>query len=119
MSVQINDNTSYVKNDMESGVGLAIRLMLEDIHQLANPNTPMKTGDLRARVRKQMDANKGTITWESSYAEVQEKGYRNSQNGRVYFHNYTTPGTGPQYAANSVAKVIADLPEYLERVGLS
>lgn len=118
MGVQVSDNTAYAKNDIQSGIGLAIRLMLEDIHQEANPNTPMKTGDLRARVLKQMDGNKGTITWESNYAEVQEKGYRNGANGRVYFHNYTTPGTGPQYAANSVAKVIENLPDYLERAGL-
>lgn len=119
MSVTIQDNTVSVKNDVETGMGLAIRLLLEDIFVEATPVTPMEKGDLRKRVLRKMEGNrKGSITWESSYAGVQEQGFRRTANGIVFFRNYTTPGTGPHYARDSVENIMARLPEYLEKVGL-
>lgn len=119
MSVKITDNTARVENEVGNGMGLAIRWMLEDIYVNATPPTPMRTGDLRKRVLRRMDGNfRGAITWDSSYAAVQEQGYRNSKNGRVYFKNYTTPDTGAHYAENAVKKVADKLPEYLEKAGV-
>lgn len=119
MSVTIQDNTASVKNDIETGIGLAIRLLLEDIFVEATPVTPMEKGDLRKRVLRKMEGNrKGSITWESSYAGVQEQGFRRTANGIVFFRNYTTPGTGPHYARDSVENIMTRLPEYLEKVGL-
>lgn len=119
MAVKIENNSARIENQMSTGTGLAIRLMLEDIYKDSTPNTPMKSGDLRLKVTRTMEGdNRGVIEWSSGYAQVQEQGYRNSKKGRVYFRNYTTPGTGPHYAKNAVDLAVANLPSYLEQVGL-
>lgn len=119
MTVKIENNTARVENQMSTGTGLAIRLMLEDIYKDSTPTTPMKSGDLRLKVTRQLEGDKrGVIEWSSAYAQVQEQGYRNSRNGRVYFRKYTTAGTGPHYAKNAVDLAVSNLPYYLEQVGL-
>lgn len=119
MSVTIKNNTPSVQFEIENGIGLAIRMLLEDIYVEANPNTPQKLGDLRARVIRKMDSNtKGSITWDSKYAAVQEKGYRMQGNRKIEFKHYTTPGTGPHYAQNAVEQTMKKLPNYLKKVGL-
>lgn len=119
MPATITDNTANVKFQLENGLGLAIRMMLDDVYVSANPNTPQKYGDLRARVIRKMESNtRGAIQWQSNYAEVQEKGYRQTKDGRIIqFRNYTTPGTGPHYAQNAVEQ-LESLPVYLQKVGL-
>lgn len=120
MPVKMNDNSLRALSDVENGVGLAIRMLLDDIYVEATPVTPRKTGDLRHRVLRQMEGNfKGSITWATPYAAVQEQGYRTTKDGhRIYFRHYTTPGTGPKYAQNSVESRMANLPDYLDKVGL-
>lgn len=119
MSVEIKSNTLAVKNNIDTGVGLAIRWMLDDIYVSATPYTPRKTGDLRQRVLRKMEGNnKGVITWESSYAGVQEQGYRRSANGIVFFRNYTTSNTGAHYAKDAVVDIVSQLPQYIDRAGI-
>lgn len=119
MSVRLTDNSSRVKNTTEEGLGLAIRFMLEDIYAEATPHTPMKTGDLRARVLRTMEGNtKGIITWDSDYAGVQERGYRRGKNGIVHFRHYTTSNTGPHYASDAVEDIVERLPEYIEKADI-
>lgn len=120
MAVQVTNNSPQVENNIDNGIGLAIRFMLEDIYKEATPSTPMNTGDLRTRVLRTMEGNsKGVISWNSSYAEVQEKGYRDTKTGkRVYFKHYTTPNTGPHYASNAVKDIVENLPDYLEKANI-
>lgn len=119
MAVQKTDNTLSVVNQIDNGIGLTIRMMLEDIYAGATPYTPRKTGDLRNRVLRQMDGNyRGTITWETPYAGVQEQGFRQGKNGIIPFVHYTTPNTGPNYARDAVIDTAVRLPEYLDKVGI-
>lgn len=117
MTVKFTSNIPRVKNATENDIGLAIRMMLEEIYLKSTPKTPKDKEDLRKRVLRTMQGNlKGTITWDSSYAAVQEQGFRRSKNGIVYFRNYTTHGTGPHYANNAVKEIMGKLPEYIEKV---
>lgn len=120
MSVEVVDNSARVRNEIENGIGLAIRWMLEDIYTEATPYTPKKTGDLRKRVLRKMEGNyKGVITWDSSYAGVQEQGYRDTKDGkRIYFKKYTTFNTGPHYAYDAVKDVAARMPQYIEKANI-
>lgn len=119
MAVKVVNNTARVINNVENYCGLAIRWTLEDIYANATPVTPMNKGDLRARVLRTMEGNlKGAITWQSSYAGVQELGHRRGKNGTIYFRNYTTPGTGPHYAENAVKNSVDNFPQYLEKASI-
>ena len=85
------------------------RMLLEDIHRKANPTTPFLDGDLRQLVIKTTAGLNGTITWTVPYAQYQERGRRRYQP----YHevkNYTTPGTGKEFAKKAVKKVMTDMP---------
>lgn len=121
MAVKVEDNTQVVKDDINVAAALTIRLMLNDIHSLSTPVTPLRENALRTSVIEYMPSStKGIITWEVPYAGVQEKGYRTnpSTGERIYFRNYTTPGTGPHYAEDSVKKVMANADKYMQQGGL-
>ena len=58
---------------------------------------------------KQVLGLKGKIVWGKNYAIYQEsKQYR----------NYTTPGTGPHFAENSVKEVVRNSESIAKKVGL-
>jgi hypothetical protein len=109
VSVSIVDNTAYIKAKVSSGIPLALRFALDDIHRIANPRTPMQHGNLRAEVTKTVVGKIGTITWHANYAIYQEK---------KRFSNYTTPGTGPNYAENSVTQIVGNFNTYLQKAGI-
>lgn len=96
MSVKIKDNTGLIILDTERKASLALRYMLEDIHQIANPVTPKDKGYLRSNVLKTVLGLKGSIKWGQQYASRLET---------KKFINYTTAGTGPHYAEKSVQTV--------------
>lgn len=107
MSVEINDHTVLIKEQLDNNIGLAIRMMLEETHRESNPITPKRPdpigGTLRTAVTKTMEGNrKGTIAWNAPYAEYQERGYTT---GPV--EHYSTPGTQAHFAEESVKKVVA------------
>ena len=98
MSVKIEDNTTKIILSTSRQANLAIRYMLDDIHSISNPLTPRQFGGLRRNVLKSVIGLKGKITWGQKYASIQET---------KQFQNYSTSGTGPQYAetgARAVAK---------------
>lgn len=117
MAHRIDDNSLQLTSETSNKAALAIRFMIEDIHRKSTPKTPMKTGQLRADVRKnvnkQVNGAKGRITWGKRYAYYQERGYTS---GPV--KNYTTPGTGAQFAQNAVKDVVKDSRAYFKRAGL-
>lgn len=95
MSVQITDNTPQIKGMFTVKANLFLRAMAGQIVNISTPKTPKKTGDLRRGIVKQVLGLKGTIKWGKNYAVYQET---------KKFRNYTTPGTGPNFAVNAVKK---------------
>lgn len=91
---------------------VGVRQMLEDIHRVSRPITPMLTGDLRKDVKKKVsrvgDVIRGEIEWHRPYAWYQERGYTSGPVKR-----YTTPGTRAHFAEESVKKVTAKTKKYL------
>lgn len=113
MSVKIIDNTPQVKNDIDRKSSLFLRFMAEDIHKASTPMTPMKTGQLRRSVIKQVLGKKGQIRWNKKYAQSQEAGYTSGPVRR-----YTTPGTGKAFAYRAVQKGIANTDSIASKAGL-
>ena len=93
---------------VENSAALAIRFMMEDLHSLANPITPYKTGNLRASVSKQMPGKLvGIVKWHAPYAEYQERGFTSGPVRR-----YTTPGTHAHFVQESLDTVVNNIPQY-------
>ncbi len=109
MSVKIKSNVRKIISDTDVKVNVAIRYALEDIDDMASPNTPKDKGNLRRDTLKQVLGKRGTIMWKKEYAIYQEE---------KQFGRYTTPGTGPHFARNAVKKAIDKSAEYFKRAGL-
>lgn len=96
MSVKLKDNTAMIILQTQRNSSLALRFMLDDMHSLAEPNTPKDKGQLRKGVLKTVNGLRGTIKWVARYAIYQEL---------KKFENYTTSGTGPHFAENSAKEI--------------
>lgn len=87
-------------------MGNRVQLMnfniLSDIRTRALPITPMLNGNLNTNVYVHTFGKSGSITWNSPYAQYQERGMR--ADGTHVIENYTTPGTGPHFTQESVKK---------------
>lgn len=123
---QANLNWTKPMVDIENGVAIMLRQMMEDTHRFSLPITPKRVdpigGSLRASVTKQMVSNdKGVMRWAMNYAAVQEQGGRTDPRTGKYivFQNYSTPGTHAHFISESVQKVMNNLPYYLEIGGLT
>lgn len=88
-----------------------MRQLLEDIHRISRPVTPMLTSDLRGDVKKTVSKLgqiiRGEIEWRRPYSWYQERGYTN---GPV--HRYTTSGTHAHFAEESVKEATAHPSKY-------
>ena len=109
VKIEVDHNEPQLMNMMKSKILLANRMLLEDIHRESRYNTPMSRGlpsdgDLREQVRKQVTGNQGIITWTVPYASYQERGKR--FDGSHVVRNYTTPGTGKEFAKNAVKQAV-------------
>lgn len=97
------------KVDLNTIAGM--RQMIEDIHRVSRPITPMLTGDLRQDVKKSTqrlgNLVRGEIEWQRPYSWYQERGYTS---GPV--RKYTTPGTRAHFAETSVKEVTAKADKY-------
>lgn len=113
MAVEYKSFVPQVKFMTQNQLSLMIRLMIEDIHMKSVYKTPFKHGDLRAMVGKQVNGKTGIIEWRAPYAEYQERGYTS---GPV--RHYTTPGTQAHFAEESVEEVVANVNEYIRKVGI-
>lgn len=109
MSVKVSSNTIKILTDIDQGVPLALRWMLEDIQLTADPRTPKDKGNLRRDTLISVLGRHGAIKWQKDYAVYQEtKQYR----------NYTTPGTGPHFAETAVKKIVNNSDSYFRRARL-
>lgn len=109
MSVKIIDNTQQIVNTTKQKGSIFLRTMADEIVNIADPVTPKKTGDLRRSVLKQVLGLKGKVVWSKEYAARQET---------TQFRNYTTGGTGPHYAEESVQKAIKETDKVARNSGL-
>lgn len=125
---------TLIKSERKAKVSLALRFALEGIHRQSTRNTPKKTGQLRADIKKTVTGHTGKIRWGKRYAAAQEVGYMTVRKqrsfktsdgnwitlkpGRYYFKNYTTPGTGAHFAENAVKKETREFRKYLRMAGL-
>lgn len=123
-----------IKSEHKNKVSLAVRFTLEGIHRESTKNTPKKTGQLRADIKKSVRGNTGKIVWGKRYAAAQEVGHMTVRKqrtfktadgnwitlkpGRYNFKNYTTPGTGAHFAENAVNKEAGEFHKYLRMAGL-
>lgn len=118
MTSNVRIKLDGVTQQVENACGMAIRFMMEDIHNHSTPITPMRPspvgGTLRASVSKQMINPKlGIIKWHAPYAEYQERGFTT---GPV--RNYSTPGTHAHFVEESVNQAMAKLPKFIKMGGL-
>lgn len=106
---KINDNTNEVLKGIEQNASIFLRLMADKIVSISTPKTPKKTGRLRLDVVKQVLGLNGKIKWGKNYAIYQET---------KQFKNYTTPGTGPNYAEDSVKEGVGETVTIAKRANL-
>lgn len=110
-------NLTGATQRVENACQIAIRLMMEDVHNLSTPITPYKDNGLRTSVTKTMPSKLvGIMTWNVPYAQYQERGMR--ADGSRVVKNYTTPGTHAHFVEESVNKVVQRVPNYLRMGGL-
>lgn len=95
--MKISDYTPKVQSDISQRGSLFLRFMTDEVLKISTPVTPKDKGNLRRDVLKQVLGLSGKIAWQKNYAAFQED--------RQY-RNYTTPGTGPHFAEDSVKKAI-------------
>lgn len=115
MSVKVKDNTVLIKFKMNNNISVVERLLLENIHSVANPLTPMaETRNLRTSVIKKIESpRKASIEWLAPYAWYQERGYTSGPVRR-----YTTPGTQAHFAETAVRKTMDKLPLFASMGGV-
>lgn len=109
MKVIVKNNMPKIENNTKQKSSIFLRVLAEEVVDEATPKTPKRTGQLRADVLKQVLGTKAKIVWGKRYAIFQE----NKQ-----YRNYTTPGTGPHFAENSVRKVVKNSESIAKKVGL-
>lgn len=106
---QFDFGTKTSKVELQTLSGM--RQMIEDIHRVSRPGTPMLTGDLRQDVKKSTakvgNIVRGTIEWARPYSWYQERGYTSGPVKR-----YTTPGTHAHFAEQAVVEVTVKPEKY-------
>lgn len=110
MSVKVTSNRRQIISETDNMTALALRFMLDAIDREAELNTPKKHGNLRNDKLKRVQGKRGYIAWTKKYASAQE----NAPLG----WDYTTPGTGPNFAKNAVNKVVKNSDEYFKKAGI-
>ena len=116
MPVTIQHNEEYIRQLTTQRISLANRLIIEDIHRTSLHNTPMISSQLRRNVTKTVvpETYTGTIIWKVPYASYQERGSR--ADGSYVVKNYTTPGTGKDFAKNAVKKTLSDVNKFYKNI---
>lgn len=118
MSVKITDNTPKIQLTQQQQVGLFCRFILDEVEKHSDPITPKKEGQLRRSTLKSVSGNqymrRGTIKWDKEYAAAQEVGTT-----RGYpIKNYTTPGTGKNYALRGAQRAVQNAHGVMRKAGL-
>lgn len=97
MSVRITDNTPRIKISTAQSASLFLRMFGDEVLRLSTPKTPKNLGNLRRDTRVKVLGLNGKIEWRKKYAAYQEV---------KQYANYTTPGTGPHFAEDSVKQAL-------------
>lgn len=116
MPVTIQHNEEYIRQLTTQRISLANRLIIEDIHRTSLHNTPMLSSQLRRNVTKTVvpETYTGTIIWKVPYASYQERGMR--ADGTHVVKNYTTPGTGKDFAKNAVKETLKQVEKFYKTI---
>ena len=115
-NVHYNLKLPEVEAKLKAAIPIAIRQMMEDIKQIADKTTPYKTGMLRGSVSKTLlSPTHGRMVWNMPYAAYQERGMR--ADGSHIVQNYTTPGTGKEFAQQAIERVKDNGAEYIRKAG--
>lgn len=116
MPVTIQHNEEYIRQLTIQRISLANRLIIEDVHRTSLHNTPMLSSQLRRNVTKTVvpETYTGTIIWRQPYASYQERGSR--ADGSHVVKNYTTPGTGKDFAKNSVKETLKHVEKFYKTI---
>ena len=116
MPVTIQHNEEYIRQLTTQRISLANRLIIEDIHRTSLHNTPMLSSQLRRNVTKTVvpETYTGTIIWRQPYASYQERGSR--ADGSHVVKNYTTPGTGKDFAKNAVKETLKQVEKFYKTI---
>lgn len=119
MSVKIVDNTQKVRIESTQRVNLFLRFFMDEVEKHSNPITPKKEGKLRQSTIKVVTPSgmflRGVMKWVKEYAAAQEVG---QTQGRI-IRNYTTPGTGRNYAKRGVQKAMTNVGVILKKARLT
>ena len=116
MPVIIQHNEEYIRQLTTQRISLANRLIIEDIHRTSLHNTPMLSSQLRRNVTKTVvpETYTGTIIWRQCYAAYQERGMR--ADGTHVVKNYTTSGTGKDFAKNAVKETLKQVEKFYKTI---
>ena len=117
MPVKIEHRENNIITALKFKVAIANRLIIEDVHRTSLPKTPMNDSkQLRRNVTKTVvpETYTGTIIWRQCYAAYQERGMR--ADGTHVIKNYTTPGTGKDFAKNAVKKTIKQVEKFYKTI---
>ena len=116
MSVKVEHRENNIITALKFKVAIANRLIIEDIHRTSLPNTPMLSSQLRRNVTKTVvpETYTGTIIWKVPYASYQERGMR--ADGTHVIKNYTTPGTGKDFAKNAVKETLKHVEKFYKNI---
>lgn len=102
--------------------------------------TPLKSGALRRSIITRQLGDTAEISWRSGYAGAQNQGFHTDRtrhfvpalgygrNGRGYmaipgtihrYRNYTTAGTGPNFASIAYQRTVDEMPAVYRALGLT
>jgi len=109
VKVTVTDMTKQFESSTDVKANIFLRMFADKVVSTAEPNTPKDTQDLRNRIVKSVLGLKGKIKWNAEYASIQEE---------KQFSNYTTPGTGPNFAKNAVRDTVKSASKIMKDVGL-
>jgi len=104
MSVKLKDASNAWWSAEQVRNERALIAMANAVHAGARVTVPKKSNALDKSGRVEGRGNTRRIIFGGrgiAYGAVQERGYREGPNGRIYFKHYTTPGTGAHYLENA------------------
>lgn len=133
----------YFDNHIDTNIQLLRRAetaLPEEFVRLYKRNvvaiTPRKTGALRRSILTQAIGNTANISWRAPYAKAQDDGGHTQSHtvkginqrdggggtimpGSYRYRNYTTPGTGPNFATIAFRATTAQMPAVYRQLGLT
>lgn len=117
MSVKITDHTPMIGFDTKTRINIFLRMFMDEVEKHSDPITPKREGPLRQSTLKTVSGNqyiqRGTIKWLKEYAAAQEVGTTRG----FQIRNYTTPGTGKNYALRGTQKAMMNVGFVLRKAG--